>query len=35
MVESNVDDISKMTEQVNVINGMVDEINNLLTKDNS
>ncbi len=35
MVESNVNDISEMTEQVNTINGMVDEINSLLTKDNS
>lgn len=30
MVESNVNDITGMTEQVNFINGMVDEINNLL-----
>lgn len=30
MVESNVNDIAGMMEQVNVINGMVDEINNLL-----
>lgn len=30
MVESNVDDISEMTNQVNKINGMVDEIHQLL-----
>ena len=30
MVESNVNDIAEMTEQINSINGMVDEINNLL-----
>ena len=30
MVESNVNDITGMTEQVNSINGMVDGINNLL-----
>ncbi len=30
MIESNVNDITEMTEQVNLINGMVDEINNLL-----
>lgn len=30
MVESNVKDITEMTEQVGMINGMVDEINNLL-----
>lgn len=30
MVESNVDDITNMTEQVNVINKMLDEINQLL-----
>lgn len=30
MVESNVNDITNMTEQVNSINEMVDEINNLL-----
>ena len=33
MVESNVNDISQMTEQVTSINGMVDEMNNLLKKD--
>ena len=32
MVESNVNDITGMTEQVNSINNMVDEINKLLTK---
>ncbi|MDD6070791.1 MAG: methyl-accepting chemotaxis protein [Clostridiales bacterium] len=31
MVESNVNDITEMTEQVNLINGMADEINSLLT----
>ena len=30
MVESNVKDITEMTEQINLINGMVDEINTLL-----
>ncbi len=30
MVESNVNDITKMTEQVSTINGMVDEINMIL-----
>lgn len=30
MVETNVNDIAEMTTQVNSINGMVDEINNLL-----
>ena len=30
MVESNVNDITEMTEQVNSINGMVDEMSNLL-----
>jgi len=30
MVESNVNDITGMTEQINVINGMVDEMNQLL-----
>ena len=30
MVESNVKDITEMTEQIGMINGMVDEINNLL-----
>lgn len=33
MVESNVNDITEMTEQVNLINGMVDEINNLLKNE--
>lgn len=33
MVESNVNDITKMTEQVNLINGMADGINSLLTGD--
>ena len=32
MVESNVNDITGMTEQVNSINGMVDEINKLLAE---
>lgn len=31
MVEGNVNDISEMSAQINVINGMVDEINQLLT----
>lgn len=30
MVESNVNDITGITEQIYSINGMVDEINNLL-----
>ena len=33
MVESNVNDITEMTEQINLINGMVDEINNLLKNE--
>lgn len=33
MVESNVDDITEMTEQIKRINGMVDEINNLLKSE--
>lgn len=33
MVESNVKDITEMTEQINLINGMVDEINNLLRNE--
>ena len=34
MVESNVKDITEMTEQINLINGMVDEINTLLKIEN-
>jgi len=34
MVESNVNDITEMTSQVNAINGMVDEMNQLLTNNN-
>lgn len=33
MVESNVNDITHMTEQITSINGMVDEMNNLLKRD--
>lgn len=33
MVESNVNDITEMTEQINLINGMVDEINGLLKNE--
>ena len=33
MVESNVNDISEMTAQINAINGMVDEINKLLKSE--
>lgn len=33
MVESNVKDITEMTEQINLINGMVDEINTLLKNE--
>ena len=33
MVESNVNDISEMTAQINAINGMVDEINKLLKRE--
>lgn len=33
MVESNVNDINEMTKQVNIINGMADEINSLLTAE--
>lgn len=33
MVESNVNDITEMTEQINLLNGMVDEINSLLKNE--
>ncbi len=33
MVETNVNDISEMTMQTSTINGMVDEINTLLQKE--
>ncbi len=33
MVESNVNDIAEMTNQITTINGMVDEINNLLKRE--
>lgn len=33
MVESNVNDIAEMSAQINTINQMVDEINNLLTRE--
>ena len=33
MVEANADDVSEMTAQINVINGMVDELNRLLKRE--
>lgn len=33
MMEANADDVSKMTAQINAINGMVDELNRLLKKE--